>query len=600
MQHNTSNPALHENIDTLIEACIAHIKKIERELWSTDTSAIVPHPLPSPLPLEGEGALEKYQATFRQLEQLIATKGDDQRHEFVIVIPVADRPQHLKSCLASLLNLCQLYNYGGYADNRYQKVSVIIADDSKDTDNISSHKAIANECNAQGLTSLYFGLDEQLDQIAMLSETDKIKLARVLGNSNEEAFYHKGPSIMRNIAYLELNKIKPAKENILFYFIDSDQEFQLKVNAGDRDENLYACNYLYYLDEIFSTTNTTMLTGKVVGDPPVSPSVMAGNFLDDVISFLNKIATYDPALLCQFHTARQQDNNEASYHDMAALFGFKASTASYQYHCSIQGEHDNARCFGHFSSKLSRFFYGEHPTRKTYYQHEDVLASVHPARTVYTGNYIFKPEALKYFIPFAPLKLRMAGPVLGRLIKSELKDGFVSANLPMLHKRTVRETGQSEFRPGIASNTATIDLSGEFERQFFGDVMLFSIENLITLGYPQQAQSTEIIAKIISETHSKLLQNYNDKRVLIAAKLNTLKILFQEDSHWWNLIADQGDAINNFKLFITNIEQNFGEQSAGYKLINAPTNISKRHAEIIEGIARYTKDRLAWAEVLDN
>ena len=46
----------------------------------------------------------------------------------------------------------------------------------------------------------------------------------------------------------------------------------------------------------------------------------------------------------------------------------------------------------------------------------------------------------------------------------------------MLHNRTVESGGQSEFRPGIETTRATIDMSGEFERQFYGDVMLFSVE----------------------------------------------------------------------------------------------------------------------------
>jgi len=570
-------------INELYNNHLSRIQAIESELWASEPNEVL---------------LEQYHAAFRQLEQHIATQGDDPRHEFIIIIPVADRPQHLKSCLDSLLHLCETFGYGGYAEKRYQKVSVIIADDSRGDVNILNNKAIANECNKLGLTTLYFGLDEQLDQMDMLSDAAKKALSRVLGNTNEDAFYHKGPSIMRNIAYLELNKIIRDTGNILFYFIDSDQEFQLKISTEAGDKNLYACNYFYHLDQIFSTTNNTMLTGKVVGDPPVSPAVMAGNFLDDVICFLNQIATFDPSMPCQFHGNRQRDSDEASYHDMATLFGFKSSQVPYQYSCSIQGEHDNSRCFNQFSNKLSRFFYGEHPTRKTYYQHEDVLASVRPARTVYTGNYLFKPEALKYFIPFAPLKLRMAGPVLGRLIQSELKDKFVSANLPMLHKRTVRETGQSEFRPGIAAETASIDLSGEFERQFFGDVMLFSIEKLIAMGYPQQTVNNEMIAEAVTTTHASILQQYNDKRLLIAAKLNTLKTLFQAQEHWWNRSTENAEANNNFKVFMANIEQNFGDHSAAYDLINSPANKAKRHAGIIEGIACYTQDRLSWAEIL--
>lgn len=565
----------------MLEISLSRILAIEKLLWADEPNEIL---------------LAEYQAAFQHQEQLIAVKGADPRHEFIIVIPVADRPEHLKSCINSLLHLCKSFGYGGIAEDRYLKVSAIIADDSSDRSNIELHKAIAEASNKQGLTTLYYGLDEQLDQMDMLSDAAKNALSRVLGTTSSQAFYHKGPSIMRNIAYLELNKIKSA--NVLFYFIDSDQEFQLKISTAAGDKNLYACNYFYYLDQIFSSSNATMLTGKVVGDPPVSPSVMAGNFLEDVICFLHQIAAYDPALPCQFHSTRQQDNNEASYHDMAALFGFKPSNASYQYHCSIKGEHNNAHCFNHFSSKLNRFFYGEHPTRKTYYKHENALASVRAARTVYTGNYIFKPEALKYFIPFAALKLRMAGPVLGRLIQSEIKDGFVSANLPMLHKRTVRESGQSEFRPGVSAGVANIELSGEFERQFYGDVMLFSIEKLIAMDYPKNTPGNEIIAETVAATDASMLQQYNDKRQDIATKLNILMTLFHEQKHWWNRSAAHTETAYNFKAFTANIEHNFGASSLGYKLINSADNRAKRHAGMIESIALYKQDRVLWTEAL--
>ena len=573
----------NNGLDKLIEASRSCIDEIEKELWSSEPNEIT---------------LEQYHAAFQQMEQLIASKGADRRHEFIIVIPVADRPQHLKSCLDSLLHLCKTFAYGGYARNRFQKVSAIIADDSKDHDNISKNKDIANECGKQGLTTLYFGKCEQLDQMNFLPDATRNALARVLGNTSKDAFYHKGPSIMRNIAYLALNKISRKNKNVLFYFIDSDQEFQLKISTATGDKNLYACNYFYYLDQIFSATNASILTGKVVGDPPVSPSVMAGNFLEDVIHFLHRIAACDPSLPCQFHGTRQHDNDEASYHDMAALFGFKPGVESYQYQCSIEGEHDHTQCFRHFSNKLSRFFYGEHPTRKTYYQHEDALASVRPARTVYTGNYIFKAEALKYFIPFASLRLRMAGPVLGRLIKSEIRDGFVSANLPMLHKRTVRETGQSEFRPGIADDIANIDLSGEFERQFYGDVMLFSVENLCSRGYPLQPVSQKLIAATVATTDARILQQYNDKRLIILNKINLLQTHFLDRKNWWNQLPGHAEAVGNFKLFIDNIVHNFGEESHGYELINSTAHKAKRHAEIIDGIACYKEDRISWEKIL--
>ncbi|MDD5328779.1 MAG: hypothetical protein PHX38_02160 [Sulfuricella sp.] len=585
---------------TAIEACKARISAIEQALWHE-------FPLPGPLPQAGEGdegslrefsvlsdRIESYQAAFRQLEQLIAEQGNDDRHKFVIVIPVADRPQHLQSCLDSLLHLCRAFGYGGFADGRYGKVSVVIADDSKDGGHIARNKEIASYFSGQGIETLYFGLDEQLAQIGALSADEQKSLARILGSADRKAFYHKGPSLMRNIAYLKLNEIGRGAEKILFYFIDSDQEFRVKVGTPAGDRNIYAINYLYDLDRIFSETGAAILTGKVVGDPPVSPAVMAGNFLEDVIGFLDQIAVQSPSGPCEFHGASEPDGNDASYHDMAALFGFASAQAPYRYRCTLSGEHDNAACFSHFSRKLSRFFYGEHPTRKTYYRHEDLIAGIRPARTIYTGNYIFKPEGLKYFIPFAPLKLRMAGPVLGRLIKSALGDRFVSANLPMLHKRTVRATGQAEFRPGIAADAALVDLAGEFERQFYGDVMLFTMEKLTAMGYPEVELSAGTVADALAATHAAIELQYGEKRQLIQEKLNALRAIAHDPDRWWNRSAAYADAVGNCNQFIDNIAHNFGDRAYA----NIAAGKAQRHAEIAAAITGHAEDEAAWGEVL--
>ena len=252
----------------------------------------------------------------------------------------------------------------------------------------------------------------------------------------------------------------------------------------------------------------------------------------------------------------------------------------------------------HFASKLSRFFYGEHPTRKTYYQHEDMFSSIRPARIVYTGNYIFKPDILKYFIPFAPLKLRMAGPLLGRLLKHELQEKFVSANLPKLHKRTVRELGQSEFRPGISTDTARIDLSGEFERQFYGDVLLFSIEKLIFLGFPRQNINLEIISETLEKTYLDMLELYKLRRLRISEKLLQLKDKFQVNQFWWKVFPQHKDATERFAVFMDNMEFNFSEQSLGYKLITDESTKTNRFKEMIKSIVTYNDDRFNWSEML--
>ena len=60
--------------------------------------------------------LSVYQKLFREMEQVISHLEEDHRSHFVVVIPVADSPQQLKSCLQSLYTQCLLYHYGGITD----------------------------------------------------------------------------------------------------------------------------------------------------------------------------------------------------------------------------------------------------------------------------------------------------------------------------------------------------------------------------------------------------------------------------------------------------------------------------------------------------
>lgn len=577
--------SLYDLLNIYIEA----IPAIEHNIWNSTPD---------------DETIACYQSVFRAQEALIKEnlkEKKDERYKFYIVIPVADRPIHLQQCLSSILELCKLYQFGGETNQQYQKIAVIVADDSKKLESIEQHQNICMQFSNDGLETEYFGIEQQITQIKKLGDSAK-NLQQILGHyateQNPADFSHKGAAITRNIAYLRLDEIASStNEKLIFYFIDSDQEFKIKIAAEDGQKDIYAINYFYHLNEIFSQDKTSILTGKVVGDPPVSPAVMAGNFQNDVIDFLQQIANNIADTPCHFHGSTQI-SDDAAYHDMADLFGFKKSTQPYQYSCTLKNTHNHLGCFNDFASKLNRFFDGEHPTRVTYFGHDGPLSETIAARTIYTGNYAFKPECLRYFISFATLKLRMAGPVLGRIIKSEIGDQFVSANLPMLHKRTTDETGESEFRPGVNREQENVDLSDEFERQFFGDVMLFTIEKLSQLGYPQQSLDQNTIEAALQETEQSLHQKYETKHQQIMDKHETLKAVFNDARCWWNGTPDTEKANQQIHRFIKNIEHNFGAGSQGYKLINYEPNQKKRHDEILQAIISYKEDRATWDELL--
>lgn len=577
-----------DSLYDLIEIYSEAIPIIERNIWAS---------------LPDDETIDHYQNVFRAQEILIQEGliKKNNRHKFYIIIPVADRPIHLQQCLKSLLTLCHLYLYGGKVNQQYQKIAVIVADDSKNPECIDQHRDICDQFTDNGLTTEYFGINEQIDQIKKLG-TSTDKLHNILGDyacrQDPADFYHKGAAITRNIAYLRLGEIAASSdEKLIFYFIDSDQEFKIKLATEYGQKNIYAVNYFYHLNEIFNRNEATILTGKVVGDPPVSPAVMAGNFQSDVIDFMQQISTNDPMASCHFHDAIQP-SNDAAYHDMADLFGFKKPEQPYQYACTVKGIHSHLDCFNDFSKKLNRFFDGEHPTRVTYFNYHGALSDTIAARTIYTGNFAFKPECLKYFISFATLKLRMAGPVLGRIIKSEIGDQFVSANLPMLHRRTTDETGESEFRPGVNRDHNIVVLSDEFERQFFGDVMLFTIEKLVASGYPNKPLDKQSIESVLIETEQALHRQYESKQHKIIDDLNKLKSIFNDENNWWNNHPGTAQAKLEIQRFINSIEHNFGTNSPGHALINSAPNQGKRHNVILQAIMSYKDDRHTWEAIL--
>ena len=570
----------HSTPEQLIKLYTTAIPLVEKILWDNNLKE-----------------LQLYQQLFHELESIHAELNNDTRHHIIIAIPVADRPQHLQQCLQSILNLCHKYKYGGIENSQYKKIKVLIADDSKQLENQQANRNLALEFTGKGINVEHFGPVQQIAIINNAKTTNKT-LNNIIGNTSPDAFYHKGASITRNISYLKFNELNTTNQPTLFYFIDSDQEFQVNINTQAEDGNVYAVNYFYYLDKLFSNKKIDVLTGKVVGDPPVSPSVMAGNFLQDLIAFTSKIAKYEPHTNCEFHQTNSVNADDAAYHDMADLFGFKSSSESYQYNCMLEGKHNNAKCFVALCSKLSQFFDGEHPTRKSYYEYENVEESIKPARTIYTGNYIFNNKGLQHFIPFANLKLRMAGPVLGRVIKSTIGERFVSANLPMLHKRTVQTIQQSEFRPGVEHQDNTIDLSGEFVRQFYGDVMLFSMQTLTESGYPSNQASKQQISAVVENTINSMKEKYSIKHLENIKKLKRLKSIVNDPQHWWNLDTELTDSKLHFTTFIENIDYNFGSNAKVYSQLFSASNIYKHQSEITTALVNYTHDQTSWNELL--
>jgi hypothetical protein len=548
--------------------------------------------------------LELQKGLYRELEYLYSLDSPDSRHHFFVVIPVADRPSMLRNCVDSLIGQCEDFGYGGTAAGAdgsrfFSKVRLFVVDDSADEGNRSRTRKIASETAERGIRTRYFGVEEQAELLRHIGGLTGGASSRLTGGPGNATLAHKGASVTRNLAYLYLNSFlrRPgADEKVLIYFLDSDEEFRVKVKKNAAAADIRFINYFYWLDRIFTTTGIQVLTGKVVGDPPVSPSVMINTFLDDVLLFLETVSGLQPGDTCPFHRGKRPGAFSAEYHDMVELFGYRRPGAL-EYDCPLSGDHTTEDCFQAFSREVRDFFHGLHPTRVQFYRHFGRFTKTESARTVYTGNYVFTPGALKYFIPFAGLNLRMAGPTLGRILKSAIGARFASANLPLLHRRTNPDSSRV-YRSGVFGTEDSIDLSGEFIRQFWGDVMLFSIESLTNSGFPDIMPGLPEISSVVKAVQGDMWRLYRQQKAAAAAKAGLLRERLLQEGGWWNRSGCLKGAVQRIELLCSIVDNSFGEGSETMKSLSARVAEGSYADLLIRAISSFRDDEAVWAKLI--
>lgn len=274
---NIARKLATDSLDVLVNSYEDCYPLLEKALWSSES--------------DFQPLLECYQSLFREQEVLIQQKAKvegtvDERYHFILSIPVADRPSHLRACLDSIYQQCKLFGYGGNTSGVYEHIKVIVAEDSREEKSIQQHIELVDEYRRKGLQVIHFGQDEQFELLRSMPETDRITLGNLLTTQPRERFYLKGQAANRNLSYLKCLQLTDDKNKTLYYFVDSDESFCVNRQTASGELIVYSLNYFHTLDKHFRSTDTLLLTGKMVGDPPVSPTVMAVNFLDDVTAFL--------------------------------------------------------------------------------------------------------------------------------------------------------------------------------------------------------------------------------------------------------------------------------------------------------------------------
>ena len=167
----------------------------------------------------------------------------------------------------------------------------------------------------------------------------------------------------------------------------------------------------------------------------------------------------------------------------------------------------------------------------------------------------------------------------------------------MHHGRTSSGDLEQDFRPGVEVYGERIDLSDEFERQFFGDLMLFSTIELLKHTDVNRPFEEAAVTSALEKTEQELLALYHDKHLRVMDKAVVLHRLVFESGHWWVSNDANTDALKHVRQFIDNMLSNFGPESTAYKQINSEAHRERRKAQMSEALMAYRRERDAWDQL---
>ena len=139
-------------------------------------------------------------------------------YQFILSIPVADRPAHLRNCLESIHQQLTRYGYDG-------GITIVVAEDSREPQYIAAHQALVAEYGAKGLEVIHFDLPEQYQVLQSIPAAQRQSLGNLLTTQPAERFYRKGQAANRNLSYLKMLAVTRDKDRTLYYLVDSDQLF---------------------------------------------------------------------------------------------------------------------------------------------------------------------------------------------------------------------------------------------------------------------------------------------------------------------------------------------------------------------------------------
>jgi hypothetical protein len=154
----------------------------------------------------------------------------------------------------------------------------------------------------------------------------------------------------------------------------------------------------------------------------------------------------------------------------------------------------------------------------------------------------------------------------------------------------------------VVNTDQSIDLGNEFIRQFYGDVMLFSIKKLTDQDQFDDTIDADRVQAVIDSTYNEIRDSYIEKHDTILQLRSKIESLLNDKDHWWHNATTKADetsqAITCFDIFLSNIQSNFDENSYAFQQITSTSSAQQHLQAIHHAILQYDRDMKNWAQAL--
>ena len=128
--------------------------------------------------------------------------------------------------------------------------------------------------------------------------------------------------------------------------------------------------------------------------------------------------------------------------------------------------------------------------------------------------------------------------------------------------------------------------------------MLFTVIDLVKLGYPEQQPVIGEIHEQVQATETSMRAHYTETRQRVLMRLDELESLLSDTSHWWNSDDSHAQTRALFEQFTATLRANFGADARSWQLLDDETHRETRCAAIVDALASYRLDRQSWERVL--